>query len=319
MRACSAALALLVTASVALQATDVASAADPVLIPQTANEWKALRQRRDQALLEPLAKLREHFGVTVTPRMIAGVACYEIMPKSIAAGNGERLVVNSHGGSHVFKAGEAGTLEGIYLAGLASIRVIEIDHRLPPDHPFPAGMDDVTKVWKEIVKHTHPSRIAVYGVSSGGSMALSLAQRAKAEGLPLPAAMIAATPWSDLSKTGDSYFTHANLDRIVGASEGLLESAARLYANGIDLKDPRLSPVYGDFDGFPPTFLVSGTRDLFLSNTVRVDRKLRHAGVETHLEIYDGHSHGEFLMADTPDTRELFASIARFLDAHLSH
>jgi monoterpene epsilon-lactone hydrolase len=83
-----------------------------------------------------------------------------------------------------------------------------------------------------------------------------------------------------------------------------------------DLKDPLLSPVYGDFTDFPPTFLVSGTRDLFLSNTVRVHRKLRKAGVEAQLEVYEGQSHDQFLNPDAPETTELFADIAKFFDAH---
>lgn len=286
-------------------------------VPPTATGWKTLRQQRDRAIARQLDELRDRLGVTVTPRLIAGVACYEIAPRTLAAANRNRVVINTHGGSHVFKAGEAGTLEGIHLASRVGIRVISIDYRLPPDHPFPAGMDDVMRVWKELIRESTPARVAIYGVSSGGGLALSMVQRAKAESLPLPAAVVAATPWSDLSKTGDSYFSNADIDTIVVRYEGPLESAAKLYAHGVDLRDPRVSPVYGDFGGFPPTLLASGTRDLFLSNTVRVARKLRQAGVETQLDLLEAQSHGEFLVADTPETGELYASIARFLDEHL--
>ena len=91
---------------------------------------------------------------------------------------------------------------------------------------------------------------------------------------------------------------------------------AELYANGHDLKDPMLSPVYGDMHGFPPTLLTTGTRDLLLSNTVRVHRKLRQAGVEADLHVYEGQSHAQY-MRDTPEAKEAFEEIARFFDKHM--
>lgn len=84
------------------------------------------------------------------------------------------------------------------------------------------------------------------------------------------------------------------------------------------MKDPLLSPVYGDMNGFPPTILTSGTRDLLLSNTVRVHRKLRQAGVDATLQVYEGQSHAHYLRDDTaPETKEVFEEIARFFDIHL--
>jgi monoterpene epsilon-lactone hydrolase len=285
--------------------------------PRTAEEWKALSAQRALGSARQLHELRERFGVTVAQQAIAGVNCYVISPKVMTAEKRNRLLVNLHGGAHAFRSGEAGTLEGIYMAGLAGLKVIAVDYRMPPDHPFPAAMDDAMAVWREIVKLVKPAHSAIFGISSGGGMVLSLVQRAKRERLPLPAAIMAGTPWSDLSKTGDSYFTNAGIDNVVVTYEGLLEAAAKLYANGRDLKDPLLSPVYGDFSGFPPTFLVAGTRDLFLSNTVRVHRKLRQVGVEAQLEIYEGQSHGQFLNPDAPETTELFTDIAKFFDAYL--
>jgi len=141
--------------------------------------------------------------------------------------------------------------------------------------------------------------------------------RAKQEGLPLPAAIAPGTPWSDLTETGDTYKTNEWLDNVLVSYNGYLTRAARLYANGHDLKDPQLSPIYGDFRGFPPTILTSGTRDLFLSNTVRTHRKLRQVGVEAALEVFEGISHGQYLVPEAPETKEAFAEITRFLDAHL--
>ena len=147
-------------------------------------------------------------------------------------------------------------------------------------------------------------------------MVLAVTQRAIAEHLRLPDAIMAGTPWSDLSETGDSYHTNRYADPIV--YEGELGVAARQYANGIDLKDPRLSPIYGSFSDFPPTLLLAGTRDLFLSNTVRVDRKLRDAGRRSELIVYEGQSHVGYLSGvEFPETVTALKDIAAFFSREL--
>ena len=100
--------------------------------------------------------------------------------------------------------------------------------------------------------------------------------------------------------------------------DGFLEGAAKLYADGRDLKDPLLSPVYGDFEGFPPTYLVSGTRDMLLSDTARVHRKLRAAGVIADLNVYEGMSHAGYMIAgNTPESRQVYSELNDFLLRHL--
>jgi acetyl esterase/lipase len=121
-----------------------------------------------------------------------------------------------------------------------------IDYRMPPDFPYPAAMDDAMAVYKEIVRTTDRKKIAIFGTSTGGGMTLAMVLRAKAEGMPLPAAIAPGTPWSDMTKTGDTYFTNDTVDNVLVSNEGWLGDAAKLYANGHDLKDPLLSPIYGD-------------------------------------------------------------------------
>jgi len=113
--------------------------------------------------------------------------------------------------------------------------------------------------------------------------------------LALPAVMFVGTPASDCSKTGDSRFLNAEVDNSVGRYDGAIEDCLKLYAGGRDLKDPLLSPVYGNLAGFPPTVLISGTRDLLLSATIRARRKLRRAGVTAELHVYEGQSHADYL------------------------
>ena len=108
------------------------------------------------------------------------------------------------------------------------------------------------------------------------------------------------------------------IDRILVGYDGLLSASARLYAGDHDLKNPLLSPLYGDFQGFPPTYLVTGTRDLFLSDVVRTHRKLREAGVVADLNVYEGVSHADYLVMPTsPESQQVFAELGGFLRQHL--
>src|SRR6202035_1979776 len=178
---------------------------------------------------------------------------------------------------------------------------------------------DAMSVWKEVVKTNDPKKMAIFGTSTGGGMTLAMVLRARAEGLPLPAATAPGTPWSDMTKTGDSFFANEMLDNVLVSNDGWLGDAAKLYAAGHDLKDPQLSPVYGDYAGFPPSILTTGTRDPFLSNTVRVHRKMRAAGVEAELHVFEGQSHAQYAGDPVaPANKEPFKERARFFDKHLA-
>jgi acetyl esterase/lipase len=190
---------------------------------------------------------------------------------------------------------------------------------MPPDYPFPAALADAVAVYREMIKTTKPGNIGIFGTSAGGSLTLTTLLRAKMEGLPMPGAIAPGTPTVDLSKTGDTLFTNEGVDNVLGTQDGFIRATAFLYANGRDLKDPLISPIYGDVHGFPPAILTSGTRDLYLSNTVRMHRKLRAAGVEAVLQVWEGQSHAQYMLADvsTPELREYHDEVARFLDQHL--
>jgi monoterpene epsilon-lactone hydrolase len=227
-------------------------------------------------------------------------------------------VFHIHGDGYIFGPGEAGTAEAMLMAAFGGYKVLSIDYRMPPDAPYPAGMDDLTAAWRALVATTDPRRIAVEGTSSGGGMVLSLMLRAKAEGLPLPATIAPGTPASDLTEASDSYKTNEWVDNVLVCVVCYPKRVSQLYAHGHDLKDPQLSPIYGDFRGLPPAILTTGTRDLFLSNTVRAHRKLRRAGVEADLQVYEGLSHAQYLFPTHTVSKEAFSEIMRFFDAHLA-
>jgi len=162
--------------------------------PRTADEWHAVVAAASEVEMTRIAALRQRFSVVVIEKRIAGVRCYEVTPRGIPARNRNRLLVTVHGGGYVYGPGEAGNLEAITMAGFARMRVLSIDYRMPPDWPYPAAMDDAMTVWKEIVRSVKPARIGLFGSSTGGGMTLLMVQRAKAEGLPLPAAIAPGTP-----------------------------------------------------------------------------------------------------------------------------
>lgn len=298
----------------------IAPAPDPNfnVIPSTTPEWKARIAEAAARVESALPAVREQLGVKVEPVSIAGVPSFMVTPKSIAPENAGRLLIHLHGGARVLNPGEAGTWEAVLMAGFTGFKVISVDYRMPPDHVFPAALDDAVAAYRELLKSNRPRTIGIFGASAGGSLTFTTLLRAKSEGLPMPGAIAPGTPTVDLTKTGDTLFTSAFVDNVLGTQDGFIRATALLYANGRDLKDPLLSPIYGDAEGFPPTILTSGTRDLYLSNTVRMHRKLRAAGVEAILQVWEGQSHIQYMMdVSAPETREYHDEVALFFDRHL--
>lgn len=288
----------------------------PKEIPTSNDGWDAHYNPDPQANRARIRALLAAQDLAMEEAEIGGVHCYLITPKNHPAGH-HPIFVNFHGGGYVGGAGEAGLNEALYFASISRQQVMAVDYRMPPDHPYPAAVDDAFAVWREITTSTPPSRIGLFGTSAGGAIILCLVQRLVGTGKAVPEAIICGTPWSDLSETGDSYFVNRYADPV--KYEGSLQIKANQYANGLDLKDARISPIYGPFRGFPPTLLISGTRDLFLSNTVRVDRKLRDAGCASHLIVYEGQSHGRYLSGlDVPETRVACQDMTDFFVRHLN-
>jgi epsilon-lactone hydrolase len=286
--------------------------------PKTPAEWKELIDRRAKLSIAGIPAMKQKLGVKVEETKIAGVHCFIVTPDKIPSDNRHRLLVHVHRGGYVFGPGEAALPEAIMMAGFGGFKVISVDYRMPPDFPYPAAMDDAMAVWKALTKTNDHRRMAIFGTSTGGAMTLAMVLRAKDEKLPRPAAIAPGTPWADIGKVGDSYADNEWVDNVLVTWDGWLGRAAKLYANGTDLKTPYISPIYGDFKGFPPTILTTGTRDLFLSNTVRTHRKLRRAGVTADLNVYEGQSHAQYQFnVDAPETKEAFTDIAKFFDKYL--
>jgi len=288
-------------------------------VPKSAEEWRLLIAQTEKAGAEGVAELLKRYAVNAQSQPISAVKTFIVSPETLPEENRNRILVHVHGGAYVFYGGEAAIGEAILAAYFARMKVVSVDYRMPPDHPFPAALDDTIAVYTELLKTYKPENMAIFGTSSGGGLAAAAILRLRDLDIPLPAAAGLGTPWADITRTGDTLYTNEQIDDVLVLYGGLIDAAAKLYAGSADMKDPLLSPVYGDFSkGFSPTILTSGTRDLLLSCTVRMHRKLRQAGVKAELQVFEGMSHAEYLLIPgLPEGEEAFQEIARFFSSHM--
>ncbi len=251
-------------------------------------------------------------GLQLDEISVDGVTVYEVTPPDLHPDD-RRVYLDPHGGAFIVGGGELCRVTGIRTATKLGMRVWSPDYRMPPDHPYPAAVDDCLSVYKALLRDHPPEEIVVGGVSAGGNLAAALILRARDEGLPMPAAALLLTPATDLTRSGDTFHTNLGVDTVLTGGD---RSELLLYAGGKDLTDPYLSPLFGDFSkGFPPTLLASGTRDVLLSSTVRMHRALRAADIPAELHVLEAAPHG-FFGGSTPEDQELDREIRRFIDAH---
>jgi epsilon-lactone hydrolase len=275
--------------------------------------WREICTQGTQMLTQMLAHQAANYPCEVVEHNVGDTTLYDILPTSMSGEDSQRAIYYVHGGAFIHGSGICTAYMAQPLAAIAGLRVLSIDYRMPPDHPYPIGLEDALAGYRTVIERFSPEQLAVVGPSAGGGLAASLVLKVRDAGLPLPAACVLATPEADLTESGDTFETNAEIDVIL--RKRLSESIA-LYAGGHDLRDPYLSPVFGDFSrGFPPTMLLSGTRDLFLSNTVRLHRALRKAGVEADLHVWEAMPHGGFFGA--PEDAEVLAEQATFIRKRL--
>lgn len=271
--------------------------------------WLALAEQANQSTVRrfPIADL----PVRVDDLDVDGVTVYTARPRELEARADEPVYLWMHPGGLLVGGGDACRAATARTALSLGVPTWGVDYRLPPLHPYPAGLDDALAVYRRVVTDRDPSRVFVGGDSAGGNIAAALLLRARDAGLPMPAALVLNTPQVDLLEAGDTFRTLAGVDNVLRS----LQAPNALYAAGADVREPYLSPVLGDLSGFPPTYLRSGTRDLFLSNTVRMHRTLRRAGVEADLHVFEAMPHGGF-GGDSPEDREAVAEQRHFLQKH---
>ena len=290
---------------------------DPA-VPADEQTLRALVAEADAMATERLHALRDRVGATVTPDVIDGVGVFHVTPATIDPRHEDHLFVYVHGGAFVLNAGEAGAIEALVIAHRCGIRAISVDYRMAPDHPLPAPADDVTAVYRHIVSERPAATTALGGSSGGGNLSTIAVQHAVEEGTDVPGALYLGTPGNEMSEEGDTLYINRGIDRSIPRHEDFV-NAVRFHADGRELNDPLVSPIYGSFEGFPPTFLVTGTRDLLLSATARTQTKIRQAGGIADLLVLEGIGHGDYgNPLNSPESRFTYSELNKFLLHHLA-
>lgn len=198
----------------------------------------------------------------------------------------------------------------------AGVPVLSVESRLAPEHPYPDAVDDCLAAYRWLLGTGYRGRdVAFIGDSAGGGLAITCALAARCDGLPAPAAVAALSPLGDLTPMSDTRVTLAGWDPIV---VGDPTERFGTYAGTHDPRDPLISPVYADFTGFLPLLIQVGTREVLLSDSIRLAREARGAGVDVTLDPWEGMWHVWQDHATAPEAQQASAEIGRFLEARLT-
>ena len=227
---------------------------------------------------------------------IHGIEAARLIPEDTSSG---KTILYLHGGG--FMAGSIHSHRdlGSRIAKAACAELLLIDYRLAPEHPYPAGLDDVLTAYKHLLDQgISPEKLCIAGDSAGGGLALSLLVRLRMEHLPMPGCAVFLSPWVDLECRGKSMKENRDHDPML--NRDLLLKTVGVYTDK-DPSDPLISPLNADFTGFPPMLVHAGENEVLLDDAVRLAEKARHYGIKTEIETYGGMFH-------------VFQYFARYLD-----
>jgi len=279
---------------------------------------EAARSFYDRINADRVERMKKLYPVKLSTQSIAGVRTDIAEPADgIAPGNRKRVLVNLHGGGFLWGAHSGALVEAIPVAALGRIKVVSVDYRQGPEHVFPAASDDVVAVYRELLKTYPAANIGIYGCSAGGVLTGEVVARLIHDGIEVPGA-IGTFCGSIASFGGDSaYVSPALSGDPVGTGPVTIDRLP--YFRGASASDPLVIPANspGMLEKFPPTLLITGTRDFSMSSVLQSQRLLTNAGVEADLHVWDGMWHSFFSDPELPESKEAYAVMARFFDKHL--
>ena len=222
-----------------------------------------------------------------------------------------RVILYCHGGGYSTGSCLYARTLTTRLAAAASMDVFCFDYRLAPEHPDPAAPEDAMKAWDYLMLQGYGALdVVVAGDSAGGNLALNLTLSLKEQGRILPGALVLLSPWTDLTASGKSQESRAQVDPVLDAE--YLRKMTENYARGADCRDPHVSPLFADLSGFPPTFIQVGDNEVLLSDSTRLQKTLLRAGVPVRLEVFEGMWH-VFQMSPFRTAAEAMDRCAEFI------
>lgn len=221
------------------------------------------------------------------------------------------IILYCHGGGYFTGSLKYARSITSKLALATSMDVLSFDYGLAPEHPYPAAIDDAEKVWNYLLHKGYGSKnIIVAGDSAGGNLALVLLLRLKEQERFMPRGLVLLSPWTDLTLSGKSYESRAEIDPVLDAQ--YLDSAIKSYAEGEDLVSPSISPIYGDFTGFPPTYIQVGSNEVLFNDSTMLQKQMQKADVLAQLDIFKGMWH-VFQMSPFKKANEAMDKIGDFI------
>lgn len=289
----------------------------PMPAPDDAAGWRKVQADVEQARAEANAAVVRAYRPVIEARELGGVPVLDIKPRDWKGG--QQVLVYTHGGGYALYSARSRLMSSVPMAADTGRRVIAVDYTLAPHAQWRAVTDQAVAVIRALVREGHAlTQIAVYGESAGGGLAAAEVLKLRDQGLGMPAAVVLWSPWADITDTGDTYATLQEADPVL-YYPGNLKNCADAYAAPADQRHPYVSPVYADYKaGFPPTLIQVGTREIFLSNAVRLYQAMDQAGVAVTLDPYEGMWHiFQVFNHDIPEARIARAKARAFLDRHL--
>ncbi|MCC2334984.1 alpha/beta hydrolase [Cellulomonas wangsupingiae] len=224
--------------------------------------------------------------VTVTDVLLGGVPALRVEPPTTTAGT----LLHLHGGGYVIGSARSGLALAGALARRAGASAHSLGYRLAPEHPFPAAVHDGLAAYRALLDAGWTAdRIALTGDSAGAGLAIATLVAARDAGLPQPAAVVAMSPWVDLTLTGDTLRTHEAMDAIFDAAD--IAGYAALYLGDADPAHPAASPLLADLRGLPPLLVQVGTNEVLLDDATRLVARAAAAHVDVTLEVVAGAPH----------------------------
>ena len=221
------------------------------------------------------------------------------------------VILHCHGGGYSTGSSLYARTLTSKLAESTSMDVLCFDYRLAPEHPYPAATEDAMKVWDYLMLLGYGARdIILTGDSAGGNLALSLVLKLKEQGRLLPRGIVLMSPWTDLTSSGKSFEAKAEVDPVL--DRDYIDRMVAAYAPDMDLKQPLISPLFGDFEGFPPVYIQVGENEILLSDSLRLHQALVDANVSVKMDTYIGMWH-VFQMSPVKAAREAMDKNAEFI------
>jgi acetyl esterase/lipase len=272
-----------------------------------------LRQENSDAARAGCSKVVRQLGVAITHELVGGVQCQWVRPRHM---HGPEVVLFLYGGAFVCGCPDDDLSITAHLAETTGRRVCVPSYPLAPEHPFPAAMDDVARVYSAL-SLVGGGGVALVGESAGGNLAVSLTLDVLQSGDAAPLAVALLSPWVDLTHSGDSHTTLDGLDPTLSVTH-FLAPAAAAYAGAQPTHAPAVSPLFAQVPpGFPPTLISSATRDLLLSDSVRLAAQLRASGAKVDLRVAEGLWHVFEWYADLPEAAESVRAVGEFVREYL--